>query len=226
MFAAAVVPTDSPKERAEVWAKGLSTAELRAHLQADRILGLPIDYRVAVFDRLSTAEDRIKFWHSVYSSYRQRHVLSDQEQATLSRAEKMIEVMFLAPESERQVLEASLTRMSDEVLAVLGEDARVQLFKSAGPDGRTETLPGSERLLIEMRRWARGNVMASALKQVAPSLVAAGNCNCSDEEDGCNYESHCTKDLNQCTHSGGCSCDFLFFNCWTCDGVCNYGALD
>jgi hypothetical protein len=123
--------------------------------------------------------------------------------------------------SSCEAQQTALAQVSDEVKRTLGSQAQRELFRSAGPDGHTESLGIVERSMLHLRAWSHTNVVARAAGRVVPSLFASG-CNCNAEQNDCYYSSHCTQDLNSCQHSGGCACDWIFFNCWTCDGVCNY----
>ncbi|CAN5877534.1 hypothetical protein BH18ACI5_BH18ACI5_03790 [soil metagenome] len=202
--------------------KSLSFAERHLYLQAERLEGLPVQYRKALFAGLSTPDDRIAFWQGVFLTYRRQHALSSAQNATLNKAEAMIPVMFGAGSAERAAQEAALAKVSDEVKRVLGPHAQRELFQMAGPDGRTVSLPVGERAMLHLRGWSQTNVVGRVAARIVPSLVAAGDCGCSESQNDCYYEQVCTAGLNGCEQTGGCACDWIIFNCWTCDGVCNY----
>jgi hypothetical protein len=225
MVAAAAVPTAAPVSHATDWAKSLSTSDRQALLRADRLVGLPIEYRKALMSLLTSSDDRTAVWQGVFATYRQQHTLSPEQDAVLQHAEALIPVMFHMPPAERPVREAELTKVSDEVKSLLGPAAQKELFKTAGPDGRTDGLPIAERAMLQVRGWARSNTVAMVAAKIAPSVFARPiGCNCNAGQNDCYYYSHCTGGLNSCSESGGCACDWLFFNCWTCDGQCNYAA--
>jgi len=230
MVAAALVPTDDAKARAEGWARGLTEAKVQHYIQPDSLVGLPVDYRTAVFARLTRAGDRAAFWKSVFAAYRRQHQLTVTQTSLLDKAEVLLPAVFRTTKSERSALHAQLIALSDEIGTALGPEAKRELFRTAGPSDHMEALPATERVLITMRNWSHTSVVARALSRLAPGLTAdEWTCNCSSEagtgrnEGDCHYEQHCTQDLNSCTHTGGCNCFLIIFDCWTCDGLCNYG---
>jgi hypothetical protein len=220
MVSLAAIPTSSPRDRASVWAKSLSAADRHAYA-GEHLAGLPVEYRKAVFAALKTTDERIAFWQNVFSTYRQTHALTDAQQATLSRAEAIIPVIFRASAAQRPAQEAALEKLSAEVRSVLGSAAQQELFHMAGPDFRRESLPVAERVGIDFGRWSHTNVVARAANRVVPSLNAS-DCGCNASQNDCYYSQTCGGGLNGCSQTGGCACTFLFFDCWTCDGQCYY----
>jgi hypothetical protein len=223
MIAASAIPMSSPRDRATAWAKSLSAAERQMYTQGDRLDRIPAEYRKAVFKTLSTADERIGFWQSVFTTYRRQHVISAAQDATLKKAEAMIPVMFRGLPAERKKQEAALALVSQEVKLVLGSQGQEELFLTAGAHGRTDGLPIAERAMLRAHGWSRTNLVARAAARIAPTVFAAGDCNCNASQNDCYYSQTCTAGLNGCTNTGGCACSWLIFNCWTCDGLCNYG---
>jgi hypothetical protein len=223
MVAAAAVPTASSRERATTWARSLSATDRQSYSQSGRLIGLPAEYRKALFATLTSADEKIAFWQGVARTYRQQHTLSPEEDLSLKKGEAMIPVMFRMAPSERVTKEAGLARVTEEIKRVLGPAAERELFQMAGPDGRTDGLPVVERVVLRLRGWSRTNVVALAAASIAPTVFArAPGCNCNASQNDCYYYQTCTGGLNDCTESGGCACTLGIFNCWTCDGQCNY----
>jgi len=223
MVAAAAVPTASSKDRATTWVQSLSAADRQLNTQPERLEGLPAEYRKALFMTLTSADERIAFWQGVVRTYRQHHTLSPEQDLSLKKGEALIPVMFRMSPSERTTQEGALARVSDEIKRVLGPAAQRDLFQMAGPDGRTDSLPVAERVVLRLRTWSRTNVIAIAAARIAPTVFAwAPGCNCNESQGDCYYYQTCTGGLNDCTQSGGCACTLYIFNCWTCDGMCWY----
>jgi hypothetical protein len=192
------------------------------YIQGEQLAGLPVNYRKALFKALPTAEERTAFWQNVFTTFRRQHVLSAAQDSTLKKAEALIPEAFGAFQSGRAAQEGAVARMSDEVKRVLGPQALRELFLTAGPDGRIDSLPTTERAALRVQAWARTNMVARAAIRIAPTVFAEGDCNCNAAHNDCYYSSHCTKGLNGCAEDGGCACDWIIFDCNTCDGVCNY----
>ena len=222
LLAAAAVPTGSPEDRAFAWAKSLSATERPTYVEAERLAELPPVYRKALFSTLSTPDQQVEFWRSVFTAYHRQHALSLAQESALENAEIVIAAAFHAGPSHHADHERAVIQVRDRVGEMLGLKAERELFSTAGPDRRENGLPIFERGMLHALAWSHTNIVARAASRVAPALFAA-SCNCNaDNPSDCHYETHCTQGLNNCGQSGGCNCTLGIFDCWTCDGVCNY----
>jgi hypothetical protein len=214
---AAAMPVQSVRSGARGWATSLSAEERGDYGRADRLAGLPVEYRRALFGELKTAGERAQFWRDVLASYRARHVLTGEQAAVLDR----VEVMF-TPELFQTRLTTSQSwtvgELRRSVASLLGEAAAQELFQTAGSDSYSAaTLPVGERLRYTWRS-ERSPRLARVLGQIVPSLQAAG-CNCNKAANDCYYHQNCGRSPFTCEPSTwGCG----WFWMEECDALCSY----
>lgn len=217
IVAAAAAPTESVESGATTWSQSLSTPELLEWTRPDRLAGIPIDYRRAVFHALRSAEERVEFWRRPFRSYRETHVLSPGQHSALARAEALLTPeWFGEPLSETR--RAVLIEVHEAVAGALGTEAALQLFQSAGRDlYATAALPVAERLRYAWRT-GRSESVVRVLGYVVPALRAA-SCNCNKAYGDCYYYQNCG--------CGPYACDPTTWGCgrwWLepCDALCSY----
>lgn len=187
LVALALFPLESTVSGARIWVRTLSPGERATYLTPEAIGSIPKEYRRELARTLQTPEQRANFWRGVFTTFRRTHVLTPQQEAALTDAERWLgpSSFTIRGKAERPF---GLLTAKRRVAEVLGDRAAKSLFNDAGESTQSSRLPLMERLRYTWRR-ARPDRLVVWVGLVVPALQA-WTCNCVTDED-CSYSQKC-----------------------------------
>jgi len=218
--AAAMVPTQSPTSGADTWAQSLSPRDRAMYMDPGTLARLPKLYRRALFETLSSPEQRAQFWRNVVRSYHQSHALLPAQTEVLTRVYGMLTADLFTTRFDPAGTDA-IRSLVNEVSTTLGPAATRDIF-TAGGEGSAAALPFAERIRHAWRTHGHGrSAVTTAIALIVPSLQAnpPSGCNCAERND-CSYEQTCGNPPVQYCEPTQHGCGAMWW--YPCSSLCGY----